>query len=110
MGGFGMRIELRLNNCRGEMECGLCGVDFPLGDIVAVAYDRHGEIVGNVCEECLKLSQEQIGKMLMFQVEKLRSEASILKLQAEAYQALAAEEITMPAAVERQRLEGLIQR
>ncbi len=103
-----MRIELRLNNCRGEMECGLCGAAFPMGDIAAVAFDRNEEIVGNVCEECLKLSQKQIEEMLMFQVEKLRLEAENLRLQADAYQALAMEKIAMPTVLERQRLEELI--
>ena len=102
-----MRIELRLNNCRMEMECALCGSSFSLGDILGIAFDGHGELVGNVCDCCLQLTPQQLARLIASQATQMEAEAQALSSQAAAYAALAQEAMVLPTMAERQELERL---
>lgn len=92
-----LKIDLRLNTCRAEVECIVCGRPFVLGDVAAVACHEGGLEIGNLCNDCVRAGEAKIRQLLLSHATSLRQEGEELLQAAKFFEEAASGEIICPA-------------
>jgi len=78
-----MKIQLAGNNFGGDWTCSVCGQEFQLDMVTAIAYDDDGDRIGDVCPACLEAGPEGMPERMRGHAEALRERASNLRAMAD---------------------------
>lgn len=105
-----MKVTQRLNIGKMEVDCLVCGKLFHTNNIVSVAYMEDGCEIGNLCDECAELTNEQVRRKIFTQAAMVRQEVEDMLVYADFMDELAKGTIEMPDPGKKEELLKIVKR